>query len=97
MPTHEELLSFWRDWDALTPDQQRLFRRAVAKFVEDLGQRRPSRPGLRVKEVQGTDGIFEMTWAGDGRATFQYGSAVEGDEPHIIWRRVGTHHVLRAP
>ena len=97
MPTHEELLSFWRDWDALTPEQQRQFRRAVTKFAEDLEQRRPFRPGLRVKGVQGAEGIFEMTWAKDGRATFQYGSAVHGDEPHIVWRRVGTHRILGTP
>src|ERR671929_488547 len=97
MPTHEELLSFWRDWDALNPEQQRQFRRAVAKFTDDLARRRPFRPGFRVKGVQGTDGIFEMTWAKDGRATFQYGSPVHGEEPHIIWRRVGTHRVFGAP
>jgi len=97
MPTHEQLLSFRRDWDALTAEQQRQSRRAVAKFVEDLAERRGFRPGLRVKGVQGTDGIFEMTWAEDGRATFQYGSPVHGDEPHIVWRRVGTHPVFQAP
>jgi hypothetical protein len=97
MPTHEELLSFWRDWDALTSEQQRQFRRAVTKFVEDLQQRRPFRPGLRIKGVQGTDGIFEMTWAKDGRATFQYGSSVQGHEPHVVWRRIGTHRILGTP
>ena len=97
MPTHEELLSFWRDWDALTSEQQRQFRRAVTKFVEDLQQRRPFRPGLRIKGVQGTDGIFEMTWAKDGRATFQYGSFVQGYAPHIVWRRIGTHRILGTP
>ena len=97
MPTHEELLSFWRDWDALTAEQQRQFRRAVAKFVEDLEQGRPFRRGLRVKGVQGTDGILEMTWAKDGRATFEYGPPVHGDEPHIVWRRIGTHRVFGTP
>jgi hypothetical protein len=38
-----------------------------------------------------------MTWADDGRATFQYGEPVVGAEPHIIWRRVGTQDVLRQP
>jgi hypothetical protein len=97
MPTHEELLAFWHDWDALSSEQQRQFRRAVAKFVEDLEQRRSFRPGLRVKGVQGTDGIFEMTWAKNGRATFQYGSSVQSDEPHIVWRRIGTHRILGTP
>jgi hypothetical protein len=97
MPTHEGLLSFWRDWDDLTAEQQRQFRRAVAMFVEDLEAGRAFRPGLRVKGVQGTRGIFEMMWAADGRATFQYGTPLHGDDPHIIWRRVGTHRVFDEP
>jgi|SRR2546423_597406 len=97
MPTHEQLLSFWRDWDNLTAAQQRQFRCAVGKFVEDLAHRGMFRSGLRVKRVQGTDGIFEMTWADDGRATFQYGSPIEENEPHIVWRRIGTHKVFGAP
>jgi hypothetical protein len=45
--------------------------------------------------VKGAAGVFEMTWADDGRATFQYGHpAVEG-EPHVIWRRAGTHDIFR--
>jgi len=41
-----------------------------------------------------------MTWsfAGpDGRATFEYGDSILPDEPHIIWRRVGTHDIFREP
>src|SRR4051812_15750132 len=34
-----------------------------------------------------------MTWAYDGRATFEYGDEVHGGQPHIIWRRVGTHAI----
>jgi hypothetical protein len=37
-------------------------------------------PGLRVKGVQGAEGVFEMTWADDGRATFEHGSAVHVEE-----------------
>ena len=37
-----------------------------------------------------------MTWADDGRATFEYGEAVEG-ESHVTWRRVGTHSVFKQP
>lgn len=32
-----------------------------------------------------------MTWAADGRATFEYGQEIRPGEPHIIWRRIGTH------
>jgi hypothetical protein len=38
-----------------------------------------------------------MTWADDGRATFRYGASIIGTEPHIIWRRIGTHAILRQP
>ena len=37
-------------------------------------------PDLRVKGVQGAEGVFEMTWADDGRATFEHGSAVHAEE-----------------
>ena len=97
MPTREVLASFWRDWDRLTPQQQRRFRVAVAEFIADLQAGTGFRAGLRVKRVQGHHAIFEMTWAPDGRATFQYGAEVVPGEPHIIWRRVGTHDVFRRP
>lgn len=97
MPTREALASFWRDWDSLTPDQQRAFREAVAEFVADLAGTRGFRPGLRVKRVQGHPSIWEMTWAPDGRATFEYGREVHPGQPHIIWRRIGTHSVFRRP
>ena len=96
MPTRDVLASFWRDWGELAPEQQREFRKALRKFITDLRTGR-FRAALRVKHVQGTDGIFEMTWANDGRATFQYGKELKPGEPHIIWRRIGTHDVFNAP
>jgi hypothetical protein len=38
-----------------------------------------------------------MTWAPDGRATFEYGEAIHAGEPHIIWRRCGNHVILDDP
>jgi len=96
MPTRDVLDSFWRDWDELTAQQQREFRRALQKFVADLRTGR-FRAGLRVKRVQGTGEIFEMTWAKDGRATFQDGEEVLSGEPHVIWRRIGTHDIVESP
>lgn len=95
MPTHERTSRFERDWQALTGEQRERFRRAFPRFHADLAKRR-FRAGLRVRRVAGTDGVFEMTWAPDGRATFQYGTS-EDQEPHIIWRRIGTHDVFRRP
>ena len=54
-------------------------------------------PRLRVKRAQGHPGVWEMTWAPDGRATFQYGHEVRPGEPHIVWRRVGPHAIFRRP
>jgi hypothetical protein len=96
LPTHEELDRFWRDFDRLTDEQVRLFRLAVRKFLEDLPTRR-FRASLRVRDVEGHPGVWEMTWAGDGRATFAYGPSLRLGDVHIIWRRVGTHAIFDDP
>jgi hypothetical protein len=98
MPTYEVVARFWQDWNKLTADQQRRVRQAVERFVEDLRRGHGFRPGLRVKGIQGADGMFEMTWAADdGRATFHYGEPQSPNEPHIVWRRIGTHDIFKAP
>jgi hypothetical protein len=66
----------------------------VAGPLEAGGQ---FRKGLRVKGVKGATGVLEMTWADNGRATFQYGAPVVEGEPHVIWRRVGTHGISSPP
>jgi hypothetical protein len=97
MPTRDVLPRFWRDWDRLTAQQQRQFLDALRTFVADLRAAEGFRPGLRVKGVQGAAGIFEMTWARDGRATFHYGDPVVEGETHIVWRRIGTHEIFGEP
>jgi hypothetical protein len=96
VPTYTTTRRFLRDLEALTPAQREALRVAVSRFVEDLAAG-TFRPGLRVKGVRGARGVFEMTWADDGRATFQYGPEVVPGEPHVVWRRVGTHDVLEGP
>lgn len=95
MPTYERSARFEQDWAALTDAERRRFRAAVRRFVADLGAG-PFRPGLRVRGIAGADGVFEMTWAPDGRATFQYGPE-RGKGPHVIWRRIGTHQIFDRP
>ena len=95
MPTWERTARFYRDWQALGPEDRERFRKAARHFVEDLRRDR-FRAGLRMKRVRGTDDLFEMTFAPDGRATFQYGP-VKGTGAHVIWRRVGRHDILRRP
>lgn len=99
MPTFEKLPRFTRDYDDLSDAEKTAFKVAVRKFIDDLSAGGKFRKGLRVKGVQGADGIYEMTWADDGRDTFEYGDSLEGHdgEPHVIWRRVGTHDVLGNP
>ncbi len=53
---------------------------------------------LRIKDVEGAPGVWEMTWSfsgPDGRATFEY-VQIEG-EAAIRWRRIGGHDVFKAP
>lgn len=88
---------FRTEFRQLAPAQQAAFLIAVGHFVDDLRAGGRFRKGLRVKGVKSAPGVFEMTWAPDGRATFQLGEPVRGGEPHIIWRRVGTHDVFREP
>jgi hypothetical protein len=97
MPTYRKLPRFQKDFDQLSTDEQERFREAVKKFIKDLERGRGFRPSLRVKGVQGTRGIFEMTWAPDGRATFHYGDPIQEGETHVVWRRVGTHSILKDP
>lgn len=95
MPTWERTFRFDRDWSKLPAADRERFRSAARDFVVDLGTG-TFRPGLRVKGVQGAPGIFEMTWAPDGRATFQFGAGGRHGA-HVIWRRIGRHAILGEP
>ena len=96
MPTFDRTQKFREDYRGLTGEQREAFKTAVRKLVEDLRQGVP-RKGLRVKRVQRRSGVWEMTWADDGRATFEYGVAVRPGHPHVIWRRIGGHDILDNP
>jgi hypothetical protein len=95
VPSHERTRRFERDWKAVADADRERFRAAFHRFDRDLAGGH-FRPGLRVKRIQGTDDIFEMTWAPDGRATFEYGTP-QGSGAHVIWRRIGRHDVFRRP
>lgn len=97
MPTYEPLPGFLRDLKALSATQRAAFNAAVVAFVEDLRGGQGLRKSLRVKKVQGHRGIWEMTWAPDGRATWQYGPEQTSGEIHVIWRRIGTHEIFNRP
>jgi len=82
VPTYERSPEFIRNLEALTPEQRKAFSKAVRK-------------GLRVKGIRGAEGLFEMTWAKDGRAIFGYGDSIRANEPHIVWLAVGSHDILK--
>lgn len=84
---------FWRDWDRLTAEQQARFRAVIDKLVADLRSGEP-RNDLRVRRVEKTADVFEITWAPDGRATFQYGGdELEGE---VEWRWTKSYRVWEA-
>ncbi|MCX5207653.1 hypothetical protein OG897_40405 [Streptomyces sp. NBC_00237] len=98
MPTFETLPRFTADLQHLSPAQRRRFRRVVLDaFVPDLRHDRPFRPGLRIKGVRRAPGVYELTWAPDGRATWSYGREVVAGVRHIVWHRIGTHSILDRP
>lgn len=97
MPTYDRLPGFVREYLRLTSAQRALFMDAVEDMVEDMKARRPFRPDLRVHQVQKVAGVWEMTWAHNGRATFMYGTGPDPDEQHIIWRHIGGHEILERP
>jgi hypothetical protein len=85
-PTYERRRRFLRDFRRLTRAQQEAFLATVERFVRSLASGEFD-PTLRVKRVQRSADVWEITWAPDGRATFEYGPEVRPGEPHVVWRR----------
>jgi len=96
--------AFEGDWARLSGSERATFREVVTERFHPACERRRADPtsarptSLRVKDVEGAPGIWEMTWsfAGpDGRATFEW-IEIRG-EPGIRWRRIGGHAIFGAP
>ena len=96
--------AFDADWRRLSDRDRDLFRRVVRDEFHaacERYRRDPSIPwprGLRVRDVEGAHGVWEMTWSfsgPDGRATFEW-VTIDG-ELVLRWRRVGGHAVFRRP
>ena len=99
MPTHHDKEAFRRAYRRLTPEQRRQFRTALQKFVDDLremetGQRQRFRPGLRVSSLKADPRKYEMTWAGNGRAVFIWGTPQRPGFRHVEWLDIGGHEIL---
>ncbi|MEU5451927.1 hypothetical protein [Streptomyces californicus] len=62
MPAFETCPRFTTDVQHLTPAKRRRFRRVVLDaFVPDPRTGRQFRPGLRIKGVRRTPGVYELT------------------------------------
>jgi hypothetical protein len=90
MATFETLPRFEECWKKLTREQQAAFRKVVLEAFEPdlMAHDRSFRPELRISELIGHPGVFEMTWDEGGRATFSYGADRVPDQPHIVWRQI---------
>lgn len=100
--------SFETDYRKLGDEEKHLFRDAVHKFngACDAALAKGQRPrwpkSLRVKDVEGAPGIWEMTWSfsgPDGRATWEWITVtVDGVAvPAVRWRRIGGHSIFTHP
>lgn len=96
-PTYGLSSSFAREFARLPREQRRAFRVAVEKLIDALREGREPPRSLRIKRVQGTKDVWEMSYSGDGRATFRYGTEVKAGETHVEWLRVGGHEILSRP
>ena len=79
--------SFLKSAGRLPSSQQK----KLADLIPVL-QKNPFHPSLRVKIVQGTKNILEMSVNMNYRITFEF---LEGDG--VFLRKIGTHNMLRNP
>ena len=95
--------SFLADRDRLSDAERAVVREVLPRFVAACERfaADPATPwpnSLRVRDVEGAPGVFEMTFrfAGpDIRATFEW-IRIEGDLG-VRWRRIGGHAIFRNP
>jgi hypothetical protein len=99
----EALDPFRADYARLSEAEKTRFRKILPVFVAACDRYAANRSvswpaSLRVKNVEGAPGIFEMTWSvarPDGRATFEW-TVIEG-VLGLRWRRIGGHRIFREP
>ena len=92
MPTFQTLSRFEAGWKNLTREQQARFREIVLEVLtqKQATPDRSRRSVVRVREVAGHPGIFELRWSSDGRAMFCFGAERVPGQQHVIWRQIGT-------
>ena len=83
---------FRRAYRKLDERYRELVKKALTQFLADR-----TYPGLRVKRIQGTDGIWEMRAGRDIRITFEFQESQDGTRA-VVLRNVGHHDpTLRNP
>lgn len=101
---YERSEAFRRDYRGLAPLHRQEFREVVLEQFHPALIRRLADPAesfpasLRIKDVEGAPGVWEMTWSftdPDGRATWEW-IEIDG-EPGIRWRRIGSHAIFSRP
>jgi len=96
MPYYTSLPTFDREFKKLTAEEKLAFMATVRKLIQSLssGQGIPGLPLIR--KLSGYN-LYELRWAADGRATFEYAYDSTLQANKVIWRRVGDHSVLNNP
>ncbi|MBN1583831.1 MAG: hypothetical protein JXA89_24200 [Anaerolineae bacterium] len=83
---------FQRAYRKLDERYRELVKKALAQFSTDR-----THPGLRIKRIQGTDGIWEMRAGRDIRITFAFRESEDGTSV-VVLRNVGHHDpTLKSP
>ena len=96
MPTHDETEAFSESTGGLALNSRRNFAAVCCSSVMAWGSGH-FHPSLRIKRYKREPGVWEMSWAPDGRATFKYGEELTPGSPHIVWLRIGSHEIFRNP
>lgn len=96
MATFDTTATFKANYARLTAQQQTQFRAAVADLVADLNRGDGKfTTRLRVRRVNRSATLWEMTWAANGRALFERPPSPLGpDHQHIRWVAIGGHEVF---
>ena len=77
---------FKKDYSRLTPQMRERASQTLRRFSADTRQ-----PGLHIKKMEGVADIWEIRVSENYRITFQF--VREG----VLFRRIGTHNILRKP
>jgi hypothetical protein len=95
VPTYAATARFRREFKHLSPEAKAAFMAAVDRFVAGLRSGHFD-AALRIHMIDERRRIWSLSFAGGGRATFEYGERTAVGA-HVVWRRIGDHSIYRAP